>query len=75
MRGPATRDASRRLVGFTVKQTRQVLLWTRHAIGSADPLEIGVDKNTTVVFPAPLMTTIAELGSFLTREKGAAELS
>jgi hypothetical protein len=28
-------------------------------------VEIGVDKNTTVVFPAPLMTTIAELGSFL----------
>jgi hypothetical protein len=35
-------------------------------------VEIGVDKNTTVVFPAPLMTTIAELGSFLTREKMAA---
>jgi regulator of protease activity HflC (stomatin/prohibitin superfamily) len=35
-------------------------------------VEIGVDKNTTVVFPAPLMTTIAELGSFLTREKAAA---
>ena len=28
-------------------------------------VEIGVDKNTTVVFPAPLMITIAELGSFL----------
>ena len=28
-------------------------------------VEIGVDKNTTVVFPAPLMTTIAELGTFL----------
>jgi hypothetical protein len=36
-------------------------------------VEIGVDKNTTVVFPAPLMTTIAELGSFLAREKAAAE--
>src|ERR1700689_804195 len=36
------------------------------------PAEIGVDKNTTVVFPAPLMTTIAELGSFLAREKAAA---
>jgi regulator of protease activity HflC (stomatin/prohibitin superfamily) len=35
-------------------------------------VEIGVDKNTTVVFPAPLMTTIAELGSFLTAEKAAA---
>ncbi|MEV0353496.1 slipin family protein [Nonomuraea sp. NPDC050680] len=35
-------------------------------------VEIGVDKNTTVVFPAPLMTTIAELGTFLAREKEAA---
>jgi hypothetical protein len=35
-------------------------------------VEIGVDKNTTVVFPAPLMTTIAELGAFLTREQAAA---
>jgi regulator of protease activity HflC (stomatin/prohibitin superfamily) len=37
-------------------------------------VEIGVDKNTTVVFPAPLMTTIAELGAFLAREKAAAGL-
>jgi regulator of protease activity HflC (stomatin/prohibitin superfamily) len=35
-------------------------------------VEIGVDKNTTVVFPAPLMTTIAELGSFLAGEASAA---
>ena len=35
-------------------------------------VEIGVDKNTTVVFPAPLMSTIAELGSFLRRESEAA---
>ncbi|MGA8454353.1 MAG: slipin family protein [Streptosporangiaceae bacterium] len=35
-------------------------------------VEIGVDKNTTVVFPAPLMSTIEELGSFLAREKAAA---
>jgi regulator of protease activity HflC (stomatin/prohibitin superfamily) len=35
-------------------------------------VEIGVDKNSTVVFPAPLMTTIAELGSFLAREQAAA---
>ena len=34
-------------------------------------VEIGVDKNTTVVFPAPLMTTIAELGSFLARDTAA----
>jgi regulator of protease activity HflC (stomatin/prohibitin superfamily) len=31
-------------------------------------IELGVDKNTTVVFPAPLMSTISELGSFLARE-------
>jgi regulator of protease activity HflC (stomatin/prohibitin superfamily) len=35
-------------------------------------VEIGVDKNTTVVFPAPIMTTISELGSFLAREAEAA---
>ncbi len=35
-------------------------------------VEIGVDKNTTVVFPAPLMSTIAELGSFLAKETAAA---
>ena len=38
-------------------------------------VEIGVDKNTTVVFPAPLMSTIEELGSFLARETAAAGLS
>jgi regulator of protease activity HflC (stomatin/prohibitin superfamily) len=35
-------------------------------------VEIGVDRNTTVVFPAPLMTTIAEVGAFLARETAAA---
>ena len=35
-------------------------------------VEIGVDKNTTVVFPAPLMSTIGELGSFLAREAESA---
>ncbi|MEU9028157.1 slipin family protein [Streptomyces sp. NPDC048383] len=35
-------------------------------------VEIGVDKNTTVVFPAPLMSTIGELGAFLARESSAA---
>jgi len=35
-------------------------------------VEIGVDKNTTVVFPAPLMSTIGELGSFLAREAASA---
>lgn len=35
-------------------------------------VELGVDKNTTVVFPAPLMSTIAELGAFLAREATAA---
>jgi membrane protease subunit (stomatin/prohibitin family) len=35
-------------------------------------VEIGVDKNTTVVFPAPLMSTIQELGAFVARETTAA---
>jgi regulator of protease activity HflC (stomatin/prohibitin superfamily) len=35
-------------------------------------VEIGVDKNTTVVFPAPLMSTIEELGAFLSRESASA---
>ena len=34
-------------------------------------VEIGVDKNTVVVFPAPLMSTIGELGAFLARESEA----
>lgn len=34
--------------------------------------EIAVDKNSTVVFPAPLMTTITELGSFFARETASA---
>jgi regulator of protease activity HflC (stomatin/prohibitin superfamily) len=35
-------------------------------------VELGVDKNSTVVFPAPLMSTIGELGTFLAREEAAA---
>lgn len=33
--------------------------------------ELGVEKNTTVVFPAPLMSAIGELTGFLTRESAA----
>jgi hypothetical protein len=35
-------------------------------------VEIAVDKNSTVVLPAPLMSTILELGAFLNRETLAA---
>jgi regulator of protease activity HflC (stomatin/prohibitin superfamily) len=35
-------------------------------------VEIAVDKNSTVVFPAPLMSTIQELGAFAAREASAA---
>ncbi len=35
-------------------------------------VEIAVDKNSTVVFPAPLMSTIQELGAFVARESAAA---
>ena len=34
-------------------------------------VEVAVDKNSTVVFPAPLMSTIAELGAFIARETAA----
>jgi regulator of protease activity HflC (stomatin/prohibitin superfamily) len=34
-------------------------------------VELGVDKNSTVVFPAPLMSTISELGAFLARERAS----
>jgi regulator of protease activity HflC (stomatin/prohibitin superfamily) len=34
-------------------------------------VEIGVDRNTTVVFPAPLMSTIQELTAFLSRENAS----
>jgi regulator of protease activity HflC (stomatin/prohibitin superfamily) len=35
-------------------------------------VEVAVDKNSTVVFPAPLMSTISEVGAFLARETAAA---
>jgi hypothetical protein len=38
-------------------------------------VELGVDKNTTVVFPAPLMSTIQELSAFLAREAASASSS
>jgi regulator of protease activity HflC (stomatin/prohibitin superfamily) len=37
--------------------------------------EIAVDRNSTVVFPAPLMSTIQELGAFLNRETAAAAVA
>ena|GEM_PF-2577667 len=36
--------------------------------------ELGVEKNTTVIFPAPLMSAIGELTGFLTRESAATAL-
>lgn len=36
-------------------------------------LELGVEKNTTIVFPAPLMSAIGELTGFLTRESDASK--
>lgn len=35
--------------------------------------ELGVEKNTTVVFPAPMMSAIGEISTFLTREAAAAQ--
>ena len=36
-------------------------------------LEIAVDKNSTVIFPSPLMSTISEIGRFLDQEGGSVE--
>lgn len=36
-------------------------------------VEISVDKNSTVIFPSPLMSTIDELGSFLRRETDSSD--
>jgi hypothetical protein len=36
-------------------------------------VEISVDKNSTVIFPAPLMSTIQELGAFISRERAASD--
>ena len=38
-------------------------------------VEIGVDKNSTIMFPAPLMSTLGEIGAFLSREAAAAAVS
>jgi regulator of protease activity HflC (stomatin/prohibitin superfamily) len=35
-------------------------------------VEIAVDKNSTVIFPSPIMTTISELGRFFADEQDAA---
>jgi regulator of protease activity HflC (stomatin/prohibitin superfamily) len=38
-------------------------------------VEISVDKNSTIVFPAPLMSAVTDLVSFLTREAASARTS
>ncbi|SFR70126.1 SPFH domain, Band 7 family protein [Agromyces sp. CF514] len=37
-------------------------------------VEVGVDKNTLVVFPAPLMSSIGELTNFIDRESAVAQV-
>ena len=37
-------------------------------------VEVGVDKNKLVVVPAPLMSSIGELASFLDREAAVAQV-
>jgi regulator of protease activity HflC (stomatin/prohibitin superfamily) len=37
-------------------------------------VEVGVDKNTLVLFPAPLMSTIGELTNFIDRETATAQV-
>jgi hypothetical protein len=54
-----------------VLANRRTIVGCLRAIGRITGYEIGVDKNTTVIFPAPLMSTIQELGGFLAREAAA----
>ena len=35
--------------------------------------ELGVEKNTTVVFPTPMMSAIGEISNFLTRKTAATQ--
>ena len=35
--------------------------------------ELGVEKNTIVMFPSPMMSAIGQISSFLTRETAAAQ--
>ncbi len=37
-------------------------------------VEVGVDKNTTIIFPAPFMTMIEELGSLLAEKKTSSKM-
>ena len=56
--------AVRLLPGLSVKVVKQY----EQGVLLAEP---GVDKNTAVVFPAPPMSTIGELGTFLAPEASA----
>jgi hypothetical protein len=80
--GPAEREKRAKIINAEGESLAAAALGDASDLMMAHPLalqlrnlqslvEIGVDKNTTVVFPAPLMTTIAELGAFLAREAAA----
>jgi hypothetical protein len=44
---------------------RRTIVGCLRAIGRIAGHEIGIGKNTTVIFPPPLMSTTQELGGFL----------
>jgi regulator of protease activity HflC (stomatin/prohibitin superfamily) len=78
----AEREKRAKIINAEGESLAAAALWEASDTMMAHPLalqlrnlqslvEIGVDKNTTVVFPAPLMSTIAELGSFLASEQAA----
>jgi hypothetical protein len=58
------------LLDYVVEQASGCRVARAAAVQSE--MELGVDKNTTVVFPTPLMSTIQKLATFLTREQAAA---
>jgi hypothetical protein len=68
----AEEGASGHQLSCTIMMAHPVALQLRNL---QSLVEIGVDKNTTVVFPAPIMSTIEELGSFIAREKAARDVA
>jgi hypothetical protein len=71
-------DAVRSIVNVSaaisqIAQTTLRAVVGRHTLDEtlSETDKIGVDKNSTIMFPAPLMSTIQEIGAFLSRETAA----
>ncbi len=60
------------VIAVAVRAAVVITLLLASAVRVVKQYERGVEKNTTVVFPAPLMSAIGELAAFLARESTAA---